>query len=276
MQSAARTAAGGHREVLLALLDALLLIGTGYGVLEPGGVGGVAGDGHIHALVVHDGHALANVITAVAADSSPLAIGIGHLPEGLQLAGVVVKLGLDIGEAVDTADDLGGVLAQTVQDHPQGLLPGLVGVADDTDGALGGGEGLVARQEGEALGLIPQQHSAQIAVAQTHLAVLSHRARDAEGLEADADGLGGLGSGLNILLQCDGRADTVGPAGVFKADGLDALHDLIGIKAGSLADLPALLHAGDSVLRQDGIDFLDSSLVAFKQSHFQFLLLSHS
>ena len=276
VQSTAGAAAGGHGEVLLALLDALLLIGTGYGVLEPGGVGGVAGDGHIHALVVHDGHALANVITAVAADSSPLTIGIGHLPDGLQLAGVVVKLGLDIGEAVDTADDLGGVLAQAVQDHPQRLFPGFVGVADDADGALGGGEGLVARQEGEALGLIPQQHSAQIAVAQTHLAVLSHRARDAEGLEADADGLGGLGSGLNILLQCDGRADTVGPAGVFKADGLDALHDLIGVKAGSLADLPALLHAGDSVLRQDGIDFLDSSLVAFKQSHFQFLLLSHS
>ena len=134
----------------------------------------------------------------------------------------------------------------------------------------------MARQEGETLGLIPQQHSAQIAVAQAHLAVLSHRAGDAEGLEADADGLGSLGSSLDILLQRDGRADAVGPAGVFKADGLDALHDLIGIKAGSLADLPALLHAGDSVLRQDGIDFLDSSLVAFKQSHFQFLLLSHS
>ena len=276
MQSTAGAAAGGHGEVLLALLDALLLISTGHGVLESGGVGGVAGDGHIHALVVHDGYALADVIAAVAADSGPLTIGIGHLPDGLQLAGVVVKLGLDIGEAVDTADDLGGVLAQAVQDHPQRLFPGFVGVADDADGALGGGEGLVARQEGEALGLIPQQHSAQIAVAQAHLAVLSHRARDAEGLEADADGLGGLGSGLNILLQCDGRADTVGPAGVFKADGLDALHDLIGIKAGSLADLPALLHAGDSVLRQDGIDFLDSSLVAFKQSHFQFLLLSHS
>ena len=29
------------------------LIGTGYGVLEPGGVGGVAGDGHIHLSLIH-------------------------------------------------------------------------------------------------------------------------------------------------------------------------------------------------------------------------------
>ena len=55
VQRAAGAAAGGHGEVLLALLDALLLIGTGHRVLEAGGVGGVAGDGHIHALVVHNG-----------------------------------------------------------------------------------------------------------------------------------------------------------------------------------------------------------------------------
>ena len=37
VQSAARTAAGGHREVLLALLDALLLVGAGNGMLETKG-----------------------------------------------------------------------------------------------------------------------------------------------------------------------------------------------------------------------------------------------
>ena len=267
MQSAAGTAAGGHGEVLLALLDALLLIGAGHRVLEPGGVGGVAGDGHVHALVVHDGHALPDVVGAVAADVGPLALGVADLPDDLQLSGVVVELGLNIGEAIDAADDLGGVLAQTVEDDPQGLLPGLVGVADDADGALGGGEGLVAGQEGEALGLVPQQHGAQVAVAQAHLPVLGNRTGDAEGLEAHTDALGGLGGGLDALLQSDGRAHAVGPAGILKADGLDALDDVVGVEAGGLADVAALLHAGNSVLRQDGIDLVDSSFVAFKQSH---------
>ena len=44
MEGTTRAAAGGDGEVLLALLDAFLLIGTGNGMLEAGGVGGVAGD----------------------------------------------------------------------------------------------------------------------------------------------------------------------------------------------------------------------------------------
>ncbi len=267
MQGPAGAAAGGDGEVLLALLDALLLVGAGNGVLEPGGVGGVAGDGHVHALVMHDGNALADVVSAVAADGGALTVGVLDLPDDVQLAGVVVELGLDVGKAVDAADDLGGVLAQAVQDDPQGLLAGLVGVADDADGALGGGEGLVAGQEGKALGLIPQQHGAQVAVAQARLAVLGHGAGDAEGLQALADGLGGLGSGLDTLLQCDGSAHAVCTAGVLEADGLHALDDLIGIETGGLADVAALFNVGNSVLSQDGIDLIDSSLVAFKQSH---------
>ena len=65
----------------------------------------------------------------------------------------------------------------------------------------------------------------------------------------------------------------VGPAGVFKADGLDALDDLIGVKALGLADLAALLHGADAVLSEDAVDLVDSSFVAFKQSHCFVLLL---
>ena len=54
MEGTTRAAAGGDGEVLLALLDAFLLIGTGNGMLEAGGVGGVAGDGNVDALGVHD------------------------------------------------------------------------------------------------------------------------------------------------------------------------------------------------------------------------------
>ena len=53
------------------------------------------------------------------------ALGVGDLTDDLQLAGEVVELSLDIGEAVDPGDDLGGVLAQAVQDDPEGLLASL-------------------------------------------------------------------------------------------------------------------------------------------------------
>ena len=68
-------------------------------------------------------------------------------------------------------------------------------------------------------------------MAQAHLAVLGNRAGDAEGLEALADGLGGVGSGGHVLLQSDGGAHAVRPGGVFKADGLDALDDVVGVEA---------------------------------------------
>ena len=273
VQGAAGAAAAGHGEVLFALLDALLLIGAGHGVLEAGGVGGVAGDGHVHALVMHDGHALADIVCAEAADVGALALAVADLADDLQLAGIVVELGLDIGEAVDAGDDLGGVFAQAVEDDAQGLLAGLIGVVDDADGAFGGGEGLVAGQEGEALGLVAQQHGAQIAVAETHLAVLGHGAGDAEGLQADADGLGGLGGGLHAFLDGDGGAHGIGPCSVFKADGLDALDGFVGIDALFVADGLAFLHAADPVLGKDAVDLVDSSFVTFKQSHAYFLLI---
>ena len=131
-------------------------------------------------------------------------------------------------------------------------LAGLVGVADDADGALGGGEGLVAGQEGEALGIVAQKHGAQAAVADADLAVLGDGAVDAEGLQADADGLGGVGGVGHAGLEGDGCAHAVGPACVLEADGLDALDDLIGIEAGFLADLAAFLDGADAVLGQDG------------------------
>ena len=110
-------------------------------------------------------------------------------------------------------------LPRPFRDNPQGLLTGLIGRPGNTDGALSGGEGLVAGQEGEALGLIPQQHGAQVAVAQTHLAVFRHGAGDAEGLQAHADQLGSLGCGLDSGLQRDGRAHGISPAGISKQMG---------------------------------------------------------
>ena len=264
VQGTARAAAGGDGEILLALLNALFLVGAGDGVLEAGRVGGVTGDGDVHTLGMHDGNALADVVSAVAANVGALGLAVADLAHDVQLAGEVVELGLNIGEAVDAGDDLSGVLAETVQDDAQGLLAGLVGVADDADRALSGGEGLVTGEEGKALRLVGQQHRTEVAVAKADLAVLGDGAVDAEGLKTHADHLGGFGRGLHAGLDGDGRADGVRPAGVFKADGLDALDDLIRVKALGLADLAALFDGRDTVLSEDAVDLVDSSLVVFK------------
>ena len=147
--------------------------------------------------MVHDSHTLADIIGAIAADIGALGLGIVDLADDVQLAGEIVKLSLHISEAVDAADDLRSVLAQTVQDDPQRFLTCLVCVANDADSTLGSGKGLVTGQERETLALIAQQHGTQIAVAQTHLAVLGHRTVDAEGLQSLTDLAGGIGSGLN-------------------------------------------------------------------------------
>ena len=231
VQGTARAAAGSDGEILLALLDALFLVRAGDRVLEAGGVGGVAGDGDVNAFLVHDGNALTDIVSAVAADVCALALGVADLADDLQFAGVVVKLGLNVGEAVDAGDNLRRILAKAVQNDAQRGLSCLVGVADDTDRALGGCEGLVAREEAEALRLLRKEHRAQIAVAKADLAVIGDGAVDAERLQAFADGGSSLSSGLDALLHCDGRAYRVSPARIFKADGLNALDDLVRIKA---------------------------------------------
>ena len=165
MQGAAGAAAGSDGEVLFAVFQSPFLIGAGYQMLEPGGVGGVAGDGNVYALMLADGYAFQHIVGAVALYGGSLSVGEGPLLDDFQLAGVEIKVGLYIGEAVDSGDDISGVLAQAVQDNPQGLFSGTVGGAGDADGAFRGGKGLMACQESEALGFVSQQHSAQVAVA---------------------------------------------------------------------------------------------------------------
>ncbi|MPN46546.1 hypothetical protein SDC9_194135 [bioreactor metagenome] len=74
MQRATRAAAAGHGEVLLAVLDAPLLIGARHGMLEARGIRGVAGDGNIHALMPHDGNAFVDVVRAIAANLRLVAV----------------------------------------------------------------------------------------------------------------------------------------------------------------------------------------------------------
>ena len=111
------------------------------------------------------------------------------------------------------------ILAQAVQDDAQGGLADLVCGAGDADGTLSSCKGLVACQESEAGGVLAQQTSAQIAVAQTDLTLLSDRAGDGESFQTFADGSSALGSIGQAALDGDGGAQGVCPDSVIKADG---------------------------------------------------------
>ena len=113
-------------------------------------------------------------------------------------------------------------------------------------------------------------------MAQADLTGIGDRAGDAEGLETLADGGGGLAGALGIFLQGDGAAEGVGPAGVFKGDGLDALDDGGGVYPAGEAVVAGFLDGREAVFGQEGVDLIDSSFVTFKQSHFAFPLIRFS
>ena len=114
MKRTACTTAGSDGEVFFAHFDAFLFIGPGYRVLETRRVRRVARNGNVDTFVVHDGYAFADVVGTEAADGSAFALGVGNFPDDVQFTGLVIKLGLDIGEAVDTGNDLGRILAEAV------------------------------------------------------------------------------------------------------------------------------------------------------------------
>ncbi len=90
-------------------------------MLEADGVGGVAGcDGALNVLLLHDGNALHDIVSTVALDGGALTLGEGDLLDHSQGLGGDIVLGLHIGETVDPRNDLSSVLAQAVQDDPQG------------------------------------------------------------------------------------------------------------------------------------------------------------
>ena len=104
-------------------------------------------------------------------------------------------------------------------------------------------------------------------MAEADLAVLCDGAVQAEALQADADKLCSLCGVLCTGLDGDGRAHAVRPADVFKADRRDAGDYIIGGDALGLAKLSALFDRAESVLSEDTVYFVYSSLVIFKQSH---------
>ena len=269
VEGSAGAAAGGDGEVFSAVFHAPFLIGSRYKVLEAGGVRGVAGDGNIHALALHNGYALAHVVCAIAADSAAFAVGELHLADNVQLVVFKVKIRFHIGEAVHTGNNIGGVLAQTVQNNADGGFTSLVGVAGDTDCALRRGKGLMPRKEREALRFFGKEHGSQVAVTESHAALFGDGAGNAERLQALAYAAGGVCGGFYPALNADGGAQGVRPHGVFKGDGLNAFYKGFNVNAGVFADFPCFFKGGYAVFGEADLDFRHSSFFSFKFSHYR-------
>ena len=58
---------------------------------------------------------------------------------------------------------------------------------------------------------------------ETDLALKGDRTGDTESLQPRTEGSGDLGGDLQVLLDRDGRAEDISPAGVLKTDRLDLL-----------------------------------------------------
>ena len=135
----------------IAVLHCPLLVCACNEVLEAGGVGGVAGDGNVNALSLHDCNAFENVVRAVALHLCLLTVGVRCFADYVELAGVEVILRLHISEAVDAGNDHGGILAEAVEDNAKGLFANLVCRTRDADCAFSGCERLMAGKESKAL-----------------------------------------------------------------------------------------------------------------------------
>ena len=133
------TTAGSNGEVLLACLEAFLLVCTCNRVLESCRVGGVTCDGDVNVLLPEDSNTFLNIVCTIAVDLSSRRIrilGVACSGELLELACLVVILSLNICEAVDSGDDLSSVLSETVKDNSKRLLTNTVSLLSDTDSAL--------------------------------------------------------------------------------------------------------------------------------------------
>ena len=174
-------------EIFLAVLDSPLFIRASNGMLESRGIGGVARDGNVHVLVSHDGDAFVDVVAAVALDLGAVAVRIRRFLDDIQLARVIIVLGLHIGEAVDPRNDESRVLAETVQNDFKRGLSDLVRRFGDTDGAFRRRERFVPREKTETFGFFGKEHRREVAVAETDLALIRDRTGNTETLQADAE-----------------------------------------------------------------------------------------
>ena len=116
-------------------------------------------------------------------------------------------------------------------------------------------------------GVLAQQTSAQVAVAQTDLTLLSDRTGDGESLQALADSSCTLGSIGQAALHSDGGAQGISPDSVIKADGLHTADDLVAVDALSEEHLVASVQRLQTVSLQACLDFRHTAIHRFKSCH---------
>ena len=173
-------------------------------MLETGRVGGVTGDGNVNVLFPHDSNALTNVVSAVAVYFCTGAIGVSLAEYLFQLAGVVIILCLNIGETVDTGDDLSSVFSKTVQDNAERFLTYtcLLSSAIPIAPSAAAKDSWPARNA-EALGILFQKHFTKVTMSKTYFTLVSNGTRDTESLKAFSDSCSSLGSLAAVLFDSD-------------------------------------------------------------------------
>ena len=84
---------------------------------------------------------------------------------------------------------------------------------------------------------------------------------------AFSDGFSSVGGFRAALLAGDGGSHHIGPAGVFKRDGLNAVHNFTGVDSLGKAELFRFFNGADAVFGQGFIDLLDAAVVGFEKRH---------
>ena len=99
---------------------------------------------------------------------------------------------------------------------------------------------------------------------QTNLTLVSYGAGDAECLQTFTDCSSSVSGSGAALLDCDCAAYSVSPLCILEADGLNALNQLVNVKALSLGDFSSLFDGVNVILCENSKNLLFSSLIRFK------------
>ena len=267
VQRATRAAARRNREILFAVIPAPFFISACNRVLETGGVSAVAGDGNVHAFVTHNGNAFVDVVCAVATHFCAFAVAVSGGFYDFESIGVLVVLGLNVGEPVDTADDVSRVFAEAVKNYLQRLFTNFICRARDADSAFCRRKTFVTGEECKAFCFVAQEHCGEIAVSETDFAVFGNRTGNAEGLQTYTDCLGGVGGFFAVFLYSDSATDGVSPYRVIESDWLNAFYERFAIYAFIEADFLRFFEGRDAIFFKDAVDFVNASFVTFKSYH---------
>ena len=114
MQGSTRATTGSNGEVLLTMVISPLLVGSRHWVLETRRIGRVTRDRDVDVFISHDRDAFGDVIRAITTNLSALSGGVGLFTNDFEFSCIVIVLGLDVSKTVNTANNEGGVLTQTI------------------------------------------------------------------------------------------------------------------------------------------------------------------